>query len=333
MTRAQSCINKRLSQLGIKADPRLMGDLQETIVGATGSYGCEIWSTSFLDDWHLRDCSLQRHHSAALKRSLGVRSSTGNHLIYFEAGRLPMVIGWLARVVGYWNKLVSNLANSNMLSEILKTNVHCGLVQGAKCWASELLAGLKFMAPTVVTDWHEHIASFKPIDKMAVKLAATTQFQMSIQHFNHDLTDPACPKRYHNIYNQWMHTPPEGEYAAPAYLSSTSSTRKAIHATAQIRLNNAPIRSNTDHNLDYARRVCTRCESNLIDHEAHFLLECSGLASIRAKDCYSELLSSCTTIQELMQAAYLPSSSPLLNSFMLDMMNHLHGLAGPSHRQ
>jgi hypothetical protein len=333
MTRAQSCINRRLKQLHIAYDPLLMGDLFDSIIGASGSYGCEIWSTSFLGDWHFRGCSLQRYHTATLKRSLGVRSSTSNHLAYFQAGRLPMQVGWMSRTVGYWNKLVANQANSQLLAETLKANIHFGLTEGVSCWSKELHDGLKFVMPDV--DWHDHLTHFRSINANTIKQAATHKFHLSLQHFTHDPVDPACPNRYHNMYHQWMFLPPvEGTLAPPAYLTSTNSLLRAKQATARIRLNNAPIRCNIDHGLDYNSRLCTRCNSNQIDHEAHFLLECTGLAGIRDKECYAELLAECTNIQDLMQAAYEPESSRVLTHFFDDILNDLHGLIGhPSHRQ
>ncbi len=91
----------------------------DTITAGAGSYGCEIWSTSFLAGWHLRDCTLQRFQAAVYKQALKVPRSSSNLLAFLEMGRYPMQIQWLQRTLSYWNKLVANKANSEMLDFVL----------------------------------------------------------------------------------------------------------------------------------------------------------------------------------------------------------------------
>jgi hypothetical protein len=72
MMAAQSAISRRLHELRVPKDPTLLADMFDSVTGAAGSYGCEIWSTPFLADWHLRDCTLQRYQAAVYKQALKV---------------------------------------------------------------------------------------------------------------------------------------------------------------------------------------------------------------------------------------------------------------------
>ncbi len=96
----------------------MIADLFETITAASGSYGCEIWSSPLLSSWDaITSCSLQRYQASVYKRALGpspgLPSSTSNMLVYFEMGRYPMQIGWLVRTVKYWNKRVADSTNDH----------------------------------------------------------------------------------------------------------------------------------------------------------------------------------------------------------------------------
>ena len=134
-----------------------MADLFDTITAAAGSYGCEVWSTPFLTGWHLRDCTLQRFQATVYKQALKLPRSTSNLLVFLEMGRYPMQIQWLQRTLSYWNKLVANKAESELLDFVLAAEVWQGLHEDHDhdCWAKELLAGLMFVDPS--KDWKTHM--------------------------------------------------------------------------------------------------------------------------------------------------------------------------------
>ncbi len=73
----QFAVQQRLSRM-VSAQS---AELFDVIVAASGSYGCEIWSTPFLGEWHLWDCPQQRQQAATHKHLLGVKRSTGNLLV------------------------------------------------------------------------------------------------------------------------------------------------------------------------------------------------------------------------------------------------------------
>ncbi len=49
------------------------------------------------------------------KQALKLPRSTSNLLMFLEMGRYPMQIQWLQRTLSYWNKLVANKAESELL--------------------------------------------------------------------------------------------------------------------------------------------------------------------------------------------------------------------------
>ena len=65
MVAAQSAVNRRLKELRIPFDPMVVGGMFAAATAATGSYGCEVWSTPYLGAWHLlaSQCKLQSHQA------------------------------------------------------------------------------------------------------------------------------------------------------------------------------------------------------------------------------------------------------------------------------
>jgi hypothetical protein len=162
MIAAHSAVSRRLNDMNdmqCPKDPVLVADLFATITAAAGSYGCEVWSTPVLAGWHLRDCTLQRFQAAVVyKQALKLPRSTGNLLVvvFLEMGRYPMQIQWLMqRTLRYWNKLVANKADSEILDFVLAAEVWQGLHKDHDCWAKELLEGLRFVDPS--KDWLTHM--------------------------------------------------------------------------------------------------------------------------------------------------------------------------------
>jgi hypothetical protein len=73
MNRAQSCSYRALRRVHAHKDPLLVADMFDIVARAAADYGCEVWATPWLNDWHLTSCALQRAHASILKRSLGLK--------------------------------------------------------------------------------------------------------------------------------------------------------------------------------------------------------------------------------------------------------------------
>jgi hypothetical protein len=308
-------------------DPVLVADMFDTITAGAGSYGCEIWSTPFLAGWHLRDCTLQRFQATVYKQALKVPRSTSNLLVFMEMGRYPMQIQWLQRTLSYWNKLIANKANSELLDFVLAAEVHQGLFMDRDCWAKELLEGLMFVDPS--KDWHTHMMQLKPIENpRGVAGLAKQKFADSYREFDSDPTDPECPHRQRSTYCHLMHYADDsGLLVTPAYISADMplALKRAI---AAVRLAAAPIQCNTKHGIPYTQRTCKRCGSG-VDNEHHMLFECRHtiLAATRAE--HSVLFDEADDVRKLMAAAYKPELTTILGSCLQDMLKSLEaGLEG-----
>ena len=176
MVAAQSAVNRRLKELRIPFDPMVVGGMFAAATAATGSYGCEIWSTPYLGAWHLlaSQCKLQSYQATVYKHCLGVPRCTPNLLVFFEMGRDPLQIQWLARTLRYWNKL-AGLSPHSLLGGTFVANVAAGLGCGrTNVWAAELRAALQFACPD--PGWTAHMLQGKPIAVAPVVAAARQAF-------------------------------------------------------------------------------------------------------------------------------------------------------------
>ena len=62
-------------------------------------------------------------------------------------GRYPLQVQWLQRTISYWNKLVANKANSELLDFVLDAGLYQGLEEDHDCWALQLMHGLQLAEP------------------------------------------------------------------------------------------------------------------------------------------------------------------------------------------
>jgi hypothetical protein len=177
MVAAQSAVNRHLKELRVPFDPVVVGGMFAAATASTGSYGCEIWSTLYLGAWHLLagQCNLQSYQAAVCKQCSGVPRCTPNLLVFFEMGRNPLQIQWLARMLRYWNKL-AGFSPRSLLGCTFVANVVAGLGCGrANMWAAGLRAALQFVCPD--PGWTAHMMlQGKPIDVAPVVAAARQAF-------------------------------------------------------------------------------------------------------------------------------------------------------------
>jgi hypothetical protein len=174
-----------------------------------------------------------------------------------EMRRYPLQIQWLQRTLSYWNKLIANKANSEMLDFVLAAEVYQGLSMDHACWAKELLEGLMFVDPS--KDWHTHMMQLTPIENpRGVARLARQKFAVSFREFDSNPTNPECPHRQRSTYFHLMHYPDDsGLLVAPSYISADMplALKRAI---PEVRLAAAPIRCNTKHGILYTQRACQR---------------------------------------------------------------------------
>ena len=82
-------------------------------------------------------------------------------------------VQWLFRTINYWNNLVADKAESELLRRTLRANVHFGLHDEHPCWAKEVQAALSFVRPDF--DLRTHLLELRPIEgpRAVARVAAT----------------------------------------------------------------------------------------------------------------------------------------------------------------
>jgi hypothetical protein len=286
MVAAQAAANRRLKELRIPYDPMVVTGLFAATTAATGSYGCEVWSTRYLGDWnlHANQCKLQSYQAAVYKHSLGVPRSTANLLTFFEVGRYPMQIQWLARTLRYWNKLAElSEKGSSLLADAFVANVAVGLGYGhTKNWAAELRSALQFVCPD--PSWTAHMLQCKTIEVEPIVAAAQQAF-CNLLHTYTDAPDAdACCKRHFCKYANHMMLGGRGaehdRLPSPAYIAALVPLAHK-QALARLRLSSAPIQTNMQRSVPYSQRWCIRGCDHALDSEQHLLFECAAVEDVR----------------------------------------------------
>ena len=95
--KALFAIRRRCALLGIR-DPALQFKLFDTLVLPILSYGCEV------GNWGVdTKCSAAAEalHRDCLRRLLGVRKSTANHMVLAELGRFPLQVHFWQQILRY----------------------------------------------------------------------------------------------------------------------------------------------------------------------------------------------------------------------------------------
>ena len=90
---------KRIRNQPISIDLQLR--LFDSIVEPILLYGSEVWGFENTID-------IERIHLQFCKNILHLRKSTPNYMVYGELGLFPLSINIKMRMVGFWNRLVSN---------------------------------------------------------------------------------------------------------------------------------------------------------------------------------------------------------------------------------
>jgi hypothetical protein len=332
MVAAQSAVTRRLKELRIPFDPMVVGGLFAATATATGSYGCEVWATRFLNEWRLLSgqCTLQSYQAAVYKQCLGVPRSSANLLTFFEMGRYPMQIHWLARTLRYWNKL-AGLDARCLLGNTFVANVAAGLGCGrTNTWAAELRAALQFACPD--PDWTAHMLQGKPIEVAPVVAAAQQAFCALLHTYTGTSDADDCDQRHFCKYATHMvqggRSAQHDELPVPAYLAAIAPLGRK-RALARLRLSSAPIQVNVLQGAGgapYSQRLCPRgCEA-MIDSEQHILFECVASEDARTH-FWEDLDLASSDLGSLMSRVYQEEDAGRIMDFVYYVTNSISGPA------
>ena len=106
--------------------PTVFTRLFDTQVQSTLLYGAEIWGLQ-------RHCKIERAHTFACKRFLGLDSRSPNHMVYGDLGWFPRCINSSTRVIKYWLKL-SKMGEDRLPKQTFELLKNCA-ISGDRNWA------------------------------------------------------------------------------------------------------------------------------------------------------------------------------------------------------
>ncbi len=291
MVAAQSAVNRRLKELPVPFDPMVVGGMFAAATASTGSYGCEIcppptWTPGTC--WLAAQCKLQSYQAAVYKQCLGVPRCTPNLLVFYEMGRYPLQIQWLARTLRHWNKL-AGLSPRSLLGGTSVASVAAGLGCGrTNMWAAELRAALQFVCPN--PGWTAHMMQGKPIDVAPVVAAARQAFCAELHAYTGAPSDDGCANRNFCKYATHMvqggSSAEHDELPIPACLAALVPLAKKQAPLAQMRLSGAHIQTNLQRGagaVPYSQRLCPRSCRAVVDFQRHVPLECLATEAARAR--------------------------------------------------
>ena len=75
---------------GVSNTPHAMLWLFQSYALSAGMYGCQVWSTGYLQPAQAQTLAVRVRHLGFLKQLLGVRRSTCNATVLRESGQLPL---------------------------------------------------------------------------------------------------------------------------------------------------------------------------------------------------------------------------------------------------
>ena len=267
---------KTLSNQGRKAVFNLFSKIQDdyfntetllslfdTYIASIVNYGSEVWGFHKAPD-------IETLHLHFLKRIYKVKKSTTNYMVYFELGRVPLYIQRYCRMIKYWCKLLKtdNCILQNCYNEMYESShVKPNDKLNWSCKIRDLLCNYGFnyvwLTQNVINE-DVFISEFKQRVTDRFICEATSFFEESPKsHFYRYMYD-----------NHGLHF----------YLSKPVNYRyKQFISKCRLHAHNLNIETGSYFNVDRNERKCNMCDSNSIEDEYHFILECVKYKDIRIK--------------------------------------------------
>ena len=256
-------LNRNFQKFEFNAETRCQ--LFDIYVGSIISYGCEIWG------FH-KAPEIERLHLLFCKNTLGVRHNVCNYMIYRELGRYPLIIKRKIRIMKFWCKLL------NTENCILKSSYEY-LRHDAENYVS------------VNTNWARDI-KFE-LFRVGLGESWISQDQLNATKFIHTYKN-----RILDIYlqecNAFMETSSKcvlyKNFVHHDFSKTQPYLTKPIHSKLKknislIRLSSHRLNVETGRYTGKSRqdRLCDVCESQEIEDEFHFILQCPKYLHIRKK--------------------------------------------------
>ena len=224
----------------------------DTYVNSILNYGCEIWGQHKAPD-------VERIHLIFLKKILGVRKNTINHMVYYELGRFPLAIGRKFRILKYWVKLM------NTDNCILKACYNEMKAKGDS-WLVNIMEELNRIGLGYIWDLNEVNESILPIFRKRLV----------------DIFRQECSEKFNNCSKGLLYKHVSTEFCLQSYLKKAVDNQY-LKDIARIRLSSHRLNVETGRyqNIDRRNRLCTLCNLEDIEDEFHFILKCPHFEALR----------------------------------------------------
>jgi len=243
----------------------LESHLFKALVLPTFTYGTKLWGGDLKNShWKVFEKDMKIHMMSHVK----VRSSTTYHILLAEFGELPMELYALKLTMGFQQRL-AHLPSSRLVSQATSLS-RLLAEQGFNTWHKSTTM---WKASWGLSHWETHDnpttskITFNDI-KEAFLAKEWNSFHLSGKKLDYlhlkDFLKYEC-----ELYLKQPLTPPQRKIIA-AY--RTSNHRLAIETG---RWSTIPISRD--------KRLCNFCSYNVVENEAHFVLECPLYSSIRDK--------------------------------------------------
>ena len=263
-SRAMFSLIKKCKRLMLPLDIQI--ELFDRMVTPILLYGCEVWCPAMSDF----ASKLQlRFYKIIMK----VRKTTPTCMVYGELGQFPLELQAKGRLLSFWYNLV-DVNNSNKLSSILYKFLHNSYTKfnGYKSpylsFVETTLNGLGLSGM-----WLKQFEMDVSVSWFKAKLKESLRDQYIQQWFKDVDTKDGCYnyRMFKTVfeYENFLHKLPQN-LVYPLLRFRTLNHR-------------LPVQSGRIDNIPRGERICTKCNTNDIGDEFHYIMTCPFFTDSRRK--------------------------------------------------
>ncbi len=273
--KALFAMRRRCALLGMR-DPAVQCKLFDTLVLPVLSYGCEVWGVD-------AKCgaATEALHREFVRRLLGVRKSTANHMVLAELGRFPLQVHFWQQILRYHHTKIA-------LDDVR-------LVKLA------MVDGFAVNQTAVKDSWQHYPGDFLHGHSGQQQLYHNFDIASVIERAKHQHALEYFADVQHSSLMLYRTMQPE--YKSAEYLSVVKcvSNRRLI---SRFRTGCHGLRVDTGRwadsvHLDRTDRLCLVCKSlDFVEDEQQTVFDCPAYSHIRSQ--HMDLLQHCCTIAEFL---------------------------------
>jgi hypothetical protein len=272
----------RMAPLGCSQDAHINLLLLSMDVRPTLLFGAALWGSHQL---HVDPMNhpFQPVFSVLLRNALRLPACTANWIATLMGGQLPVQLLVILEFCRFWCRLVAVAPHNGYLKACMF--VQCTLARaGHDCWLSKWIKALQRVQPTLLEalgDLTEWPATPVPTIKTLVQ-NATSAFEARLTDFGDPLQVGPCLHRKIALHYRCMWP---GRWARKPWYLWCNMPEKVRQSWIKFVSCNAEVPSQSlvwgDNAVDFAMRICRKCNSGEVANELHVLLHCPATASVR----------------------------------------------------